>query len=312
MVPHPPTSVLLPTVAWTDACDEVADQLGPEDELLVVHDDETDPVAGRSPLPEQVRLVAAGDPEGCSGKANAIAAGMEAARHDRIVWTDDDFHHPPEWLEGLHEAYRRHGPTTELPVFVGRDPLAVLLEPVYALGGTLGTYAGDHAWGGAVVFERDDLDEEAFRSDLRRTISDDGLLGDHTEVTAVRRGREVPMGGSLRQTLERHVRFNQIFATHDPAAAKLSFGGLLAVLAGCVLVPWLAVLLTGLVAAVYAAFGIRRLSALLAVPALVASVPLGVYALARETFVWGGRRYRWHAKFDVEVCEESPAVEKRA
>jgi len=299
-----PTSVLLPTVSWTGACDEVAAQLGPEDELLIIHDDRDDPVSGRDQLPENVRLIRAGDPVGCSGKANAIAAGMEAANHDRLVWTDDDFHHPPDWLTQLHQDYAEHGPTTELPAFVGQDPLAVLLEPIYVLGGTLGTYTGDHAWGGAVIFDRSDLDETRFLSELRQTISDDGLLGEHTDVTSVQRVRRVPMGGSLRQTLERHIRFNRIFATHDPAVAKLSSVLLVAVLVGCVLFPLLAVVLTVLTAGIGVSFGIRRASLLLTVPALAAAVPLGVYAFARDTFVWGGRRYHWHSKFDVEVLNE--------
>lgn len=42
-----PTSVLLPTVSWTGTCDEVAAQLRPEDELLIIHDDGDDPVSGR-------------------------------------------------------------------------------------------------------------------------------------------------------------------------------------------------------------------------------------------------------------------------
>lgn len=293
--------MVLPTVTWTPACDQVAAQLGPEDELLVVHDTASDPVTDHEPLPAQVELVAAGEPVGCSGKANAIAVGMEHARHDRLVWTDDDFEHPPDWLATLHADYREHGPTTELPVFVGEDPLAVLLEPVYALGGTLGTYVGDHAWGGAVIFDRADIDEAAFRTELRQTVSDDGLLGEHTDVMSVRRTRTVGMGGSLRRTLERHVRFNKIFATHDPAAAAVSFGLLLAVLVGCLVVPALAVVVTGLTTALCAAVGVRRPSLLLTVPALVVAVPLGVYAMARDTFVWGGRRYRWDAKFDVEV-----------
>ncbi len=299
-----PTSVLLPTVSWTEACDEVAAQLGEEDELLIIHDREDDPVAARNQLPENVQLIPAGNPVECSGKANAIATGMEAASHDRLVWTDDDFHHPPDWLDRLDEDYAEYGPTTELPAFVGQDPLAVLLEPVYALGGTLGTYMGDHAWGGAVIFDRRDLDEAQFLSELRQTISDDGLLGDHTDVTSVRRVRRVPMGGSLRQTVERHIRFNQIFATHDPTVAKLSFGVLIAVLTGCVVFPSLAVVLTLLTAGVSASFGVRRASLLLTVPALAAAVPLGLYAFTRDTFVWGGRRYRWHSKFDVEVLNE--------
>ncbi|WP_206662554.1 glycosyltransferase [Halorubrum sp. BOL3-1] len=299
-----PTSVLLPTVSWTDACDQVAAQLGPVDELLIVHDHEDDPVTDHTSLPERVHLVAAGDPDGCSGKANAIAAGMDAARHDRLVWTDDDFDHPPDWLDSLHREYAAHGPTTELPVFIGQDPLAVLLEPIYALGGTLGTYVGDHAWGGAVIFDREDLDEQVFLTDLRQTVSDDGLLGEHVDITAVRRGREVPIGGSLRQTIERHVRFNKIFATHDPRVARLSFFLLATVILGCVLSPLLTVGITTLVGCVYAWFGVHRATALLAVPALVLSVPLGAYAMTRETFVWGGRRYRWRSKFEVDVLPE--------
>jgi hypothetical protein len=178
------------------------------------------------------------------------------------------------------------------------------LEPVYALGGTLGTYVGDHAWGGAVIFDQGDIDEAAFLSELRQTVSDDGLLGEHADVTTVRRVRTVPIGGSLRQTLERHVRFNQIFATHDPIAAKLSFGLLVAVLVGCILFPLLTVVLTGLTVVLCASLGVRRASLLLTVPALVAALPLGLYALVRDTFVWGGRRYRWHSKFDVEVLDE--------
>jgi hypothetical protein len=140
-----PTSALLPTVSWTDAWDEVAAQLGPEDELLIIHDSKDNPVAGRNSLPKNVQLIATGDPVGCSGKANAMTAGMEAASHDRLVRTDDDFRHPPEWLDRLREDYTEHGPTTELPVFVGQDPLAVLLEPIYVLDATLGTYIRDHA-----------------------------------------------------------------------------------------------------------------------------------------------------------------------
>lgn len=65
----PQTSVLLPTTRWNDACGEVTDQLREGDELLVIHDDDDgDPVAGRTDTPEGVRLVAAGDPDRCSGE----------------------------------------------------------------------------------------------------------------------------------------------------------------------------------------------------------------------------------------------------
>lgn len=112
---------------------------------------------------------------------------MRAARNDRIVWTDDDFHHPPDWLARLHAWYERRGPVTEVPFFVGRDPLALLLEPIYALGGTLGIYVNDVVWGGAVMFKRTNPDEAAFLRDLRRSVSDDGILTEHLDVTSLRR-----------------------------------------------------------------------------------------------------------------------------
>lgn len=301
----PPTTIILPTTRWTTACEEVTDQLGPTDELLIVCDDDSDPVAGRAnDLPGGVRLVFAGEPEGCSGKANAIATGMHASRNDRIVWTDDDFHHPPDWLARLHAQYERHGPVSEVPFFVGRDPLAVLVEPIYALGGTLGVYVNDVVWGGAVMFERTDVDVEAFLRDLRRSVSDDGTLTGHLDVTSLRRTRLVPAGGTVRETVERHVRFTQIVRWHDPEgfASMLAVAILSAI--GALLYPLPAmVLLTVVQLSIYATFGVRRWTFLLAYPATLLQVPLFVYGIARRTFVWGGRRYRWRRKFDVEIVE---------
>lgn len=301
----PPTSVILPTREWTPACREVAAQLRPDDQLLVVADDGTDPIAERSgEPPDGVELVYAGRPTGCSGKANAIAAGMRAADHERIVWTDGDFHHPPDWLARLHADYREHGPVTELPFFVGRDPLSVALEPVYALGGTFGAYVGGVAWGGAVVFERADLDTGALLADLRRAVSDDGVLSEHLDVTPLRRTRVVPVGGSIRETAERHVRFTKIVRWHDPGGlTAMSVVAALSTIAA-LLVPLPAMLLLTLLHAVlYAAYGVRRWTFLLAYPATLLQAPVFVYGLARRTFVWGGRRYRWRSKFDVTVVE---------
>ena len=75
---------------------------------------------------------------------------MKAARHDRLVWTDDDFHHPPDWLATLSADYEKYGPVSEVPCFVGRDPLSVVLEPLYASAGSLRIYRDDRIWGGAV------------------------------------------------------------------------------------------------------------------------------------------------------------------
>lgn len=302
-----PATVILPTMGWNNACEEVAEQLRPTDELLVVCDRAIESVVERvDDYPDNVRLVVAGEPEGCSGKANAIAAGMEAAETDRIVWTDDDFHHPPDWLEGLRADYDRHGPTSELPVFVGQDSLAAVLEPTYAISGTLAVYLADIPWGGSLVFERVDLDDEAaFLADLRRTVSDDGLLMEYVDFTTVKRTRRVEIGGSIRDTLENQVRFAQIIRRHDPTgtAVQAAIGAVLAV--GCVLFPLPALTLTTLwMAGVYAAFGIRRWTFLAAYPVVLAAIPLLVYGLTRHSFVWGGRRYRWDDKFDVTVEPE--------
>jgi hypothetical protein len=74
--------------------------------------------------------------------------GMDAACHDRLVWTDDDFHHPPDWLEIFNADYERHGPVSEVPYFVGRDPLSVLWEPLYASTALTGHLPGkqDMGW----------------------------------------------------------------------------------------------------------------------------------------------------------------------
>lgn len=310
---RPPTSVLLPTVRWTEACSEVAAQLGEDDELLVICDTGDDPVAERRDgesgaegegdgLPDRVRVVLAGEPDGCSGKANAIAAGMAAAERDRIVWTDDDFRHPPEWLATLNADYERQGPTTEVPVFVGADPLGRFFEPAYVIGGTLAVSRDGIAWGGAVVFERDDLDEDAFLADLRRTVSDDGTLAEHLDVSAADRTRTVAAGGSARESLERFVRFLQITRRHAPLATAFNVALSIALASLCLLAPVAgAAFVTALSGATYALFGVRRATFLLAAPSVIVSPVFLAYALARRTFVWGGRRYRWRSMFDVDV-----------
>ncbi len=297
----PPTSVILPTIRQTEVVDQVADQLGPADELLVVCDSTSDPVArdGES-FPAGVRLVIAGEPEGCSGKAHAIATAMAKARHDRIVWTDDDFYHPPDWLADLQADYDRQGPTTELPFFVGQDPLSKLLEPAYVMGATLGLGIVGVPWGGAVIFERDDIDEDAFLSDLRRTVSDDGLLGAYLDVRPVKRVRRVDVGGTVSESLERNTRFMQIVQYFSPYP-KLTVPLAAFFFICCLVFPIPSMIVSTLgMAALYAFFGLRRWSFLLVYPALIAQFPLLLYGLDRQ-FVWGGRRYEWSERFEVVV-----------
>ena len=294
--------MILPTVEWTDACREVAGQLGADDELLVVHDEPADPVADRAgETPDGVRLIAAGAPETCSGKANAIVTGMERARNDLLVWTDDDFHHPPDWLETMVADYRDHGPTTEVPVFVGGDPLSWLLEPAFQLLGTIGVTAETYAWGGAVIFGRDDIDEAQFRSELSNAVSDDVLLAEHVDVNAVSRTRRIPAGENVRSTMERVVRYNKIMYHHQPLACVGSFLASTVLVAACLLFPVVTLALGLGMCGVYAAFGIRRVSALFVVPAIGATLPLRAYSFLTDTIVWGGRRYAYTDKFDVEA-----------
>ena len=75
-------SVILPTTRWTDGCADVLASLSPDDELFVVADHPDDPVFADAP--DTAELVAAGDPVGCSGKANALAAGMERDRNSVV------------------------------------------------------------------------------------------------------------------------------------------------------------------------------------------------------------------------------------
>lgn len=299
---HRPTTVILPTVQRTPVVEEIAAQLTPEDELLVVCDGRADPVTDQVSELAGVRTVIAGEPRGCSGKANAIAAGMEAAQHDRIVWTDDDFHHPPDWLADLQRSYEQFGPVSELYFFRGTDPLSVLLEPGYLLGGTLGTHATNKAWGGSVMFERDDLDVARFVQALRRTTSDDALLSEFLYVTTLKRVRRVDIGGTIRETLYRHVRFTQIVRHHDPQDT-VAIGVVTSILTIAALLAPIQLFfgLTAITAVTYAYFGIRRWTFLCVVPAVLLQGPLTAYALSRSTFVWTGRRYRWESKFDVTV-----------
>ncbi|MFY4816391.1 glycosyl transferase, partial [Haloarcula sp. AONF1] len=158
--------------------------------------------------------------------------------------------------------------------------------------------------GAAWTWGRDGLGdgEGAFLRALRRNGSDDGTLTERLGVAAADRTRYVRAGGSLRGSLERFVRFLTITRYHAPRATAFNaaFGVVMAAL--CLLAPIAGVtLVTTLAGAAYARFGIRRATFLLAAPGVLIAPPLMAYALARQTFVWGGRRYRWRSMFDVSV-----------
>ncbi|MFB6131243.1 MAG: glycosyltransferase family 2 protein [Salinigranum sp.] len=323
-------SVLLPTREWTDACDELAAQLRADDELLVICDAPDDPVtdhpaAGGSATTDpaagdpattdpaadcdpssNVRVVVAGEPTGCSGKANALAVGLEAAARDRIVCTDGDFVHGPEWLRTVSSLLDRHAAVSTVPVFESDVPPWPLIEPVMAIG-SLALLQRDGVWGGLMAFDRRDVDLDRLRADLRRTVSDDGLLWERLDdVTTVRSlRRRVPVDGRLRPALDRWARFVRTFYFFAPRG----LGALLGVWAACAALsvaslPVAALGTAAAAAGVYRAVGTDRWTWLLAYPAVVLLPLLLAVGLARREFEWTGRRYRWAAKFDVRVVSE--------
>lgn len=155
-----------------------------------------------------------------------------------------------------------------------------------------------------MLFDRRDVDVPALVHALRQSVSDDGLLSERLDVTPIDRTRCVPVGGTLRETLERHVRFTHIACHHGPMDRLGVLGLALLTAAACLLFPISAAVLSTLgVASIYARFGVHRWTALLAYPAFLVQAPLYAYALARRTFVWCGRRYGWRGRFDVVVVE---------
>lgn len=206
-------SVILPTIRWTASAESILVNLREEDELLVVCDSEDDSVVIDA-LPE-TEVIVAGSPSGYSGKAHALATGMERAASEIIVWSDDDVDREDdsEWLERLVKHARREGAATEVPVFVGGG-LWPLFEPVFMLTVTYDVLSGSHVWGGGVAFDRTTIDEELFLRELRQTVGDDILLSEYLTDSWVDRNHvrrvEVPgdvqniyhewCGGSTRAT----------------------------------------------------------------------------------------------------------------
>jgi CTP:molybdopterin cytidylyltransferase MocA len=295
-------SIVLPTTEWTAGADDVVAALRPDDELLVVCDDEADPV--REAAPDRATVIVAGEPEDCSGKANAVATGLERADQEVVVLTDDDVSRPDvDWVDRLVERARAHGAATEVPVFVGGRFWAPL-EPAMALFGSVGVAHGGNVWGGGCAFDRSRLDEASVVRDLRRTVGDDNLLSEHVEDpwAYTDRPRQVPVDGSLSGVRDRLARFAKgaLYFQPGPTLAML----ITLVLFGAA--AWLfplasAGLATAAAALTYGWLGLRRWTVALAFASLLL-LPVGLVAGAiTPTFRWGGRRYRWRGAFDVDV-----------
>lgn len=300
-----PVSVLLPTIEWTPACEDLVEQLRPNDELLVICDSDSDPVADREP-PEGVEILVAGAPRGCSGKANAMAHGMERASNDRFVWTDADFRREDDWLDRLVAEGDEHGAATAIPFFYG-DRWWVLAEAWTAIFSSLQFYLGigtwgGNAWGGGVTFTRTDVSVDGLIADLRRALSDDGTLSQHLGYTHPIRSMVTPVEvpGDLRSVVHRQIRFARLTHVQGGMYDALLVGiGLLTV---AVLQPLAtAVVVTGLAAGVYALLGVRRWTFLLTFLGIVGVPITALLGITRTEFEWAGRRYRLNGSTDVEV-----------
>lgn len=154
------------------------------------------------------------------------------------------------------------------------------------------------------------LDLDAYIRDLRRTVSDDGLLWEYLDAdhggVGVHTTRElvfdVSVPGGLRAVLNRHVRNNQILYRTDPAGVLQGVLILLAFTAVSVVVPVLAGGVATLYAAgVYRYLGVKRWTWVLAFPSILLALPILGYSLVHREFWWGGWKYRWRSKFDVEI-----------
>ncbi len=300
-------TVILPTVRWGVACNQLAEQLRPGDELLVICDSPTDPVASRM-APAGVEILVAGEPTNCAGKANAVAYAMERATNDRFIWTDDDFRRDADWIDRLVEVGERHGPATVPPRFVG-SRWWLVLEPIVALFLTFAMYTGtgvwgNNVWGGGTTFTRTDVDVPTLITDLRRCLSDDGILSAHLETTHVIKSMpaDVDTPGDFSSATDRIHRFARIAHVKEGVWVELLASIAVAGVALLFPLPML-VLSTVLTGAVYAVIGLRRWTFLLAYPMLFV-IPLcfaaGIFV---ETFEWGGRRYRFNNELDVDVLE---------
>ncbi len=299
-------TVILPTFEWTQSCEQLARQLTADDELLVVCDSHDDPVA-TADLPDQAELLVAGEPKGCSGKANAVALALEHASQDRIVLTDDDVDRDDDWLATITRLGEEHGTVTAIPVFTSEEYPFKLFEPLCLV---LASFVVDRSnwvtWGGGVTFDRSEIDVDGYIKDLRRTVSDDALLAEYVDEVVASRElvNRVDVPGGPRVTYERITRFVKIFYRFDRARTLATLALFCAVLAIGALFPIaVAIGVTALAYSQYRALGVDRWTWLFAVPSLLFAPFFGIAGIVRPTFVWGGRRYRWDDRFDVTIVD---------
>lgn len=310
MADREPVSVLLPTLEWNTACEQLAAQLGSNDELLIICDTDDDPVSQYDP-PDGVRILVAGEPEGCSGKANALACGMTQARHDRFVWTDDDFERGSDWLDRLVAAGETHGPASAIPFFTGRR-FWRLFEPWYGALFTVLFYlqlggVSNIAWGGGVTFTRSELTVSVpeFVTELRTVLSDDYLLTSRLpEVYAVQTMvMDVKIPGGNCAVYHRLLRFVRIVGVNSGWSPWLKLSSIL--IAGGLLSPVGTIIsLTIGFTVIYFWLGLGRVNFFLSCAGILLLPVVTLLSKYFDEFDWAGRQYRYSDSGEVEVLED--------
>ncbi|MFB6176575.1 MAG: glycosyltransferase [Halobaculum sp.] len=305
-----PVSVLLPTVEWTAACDQMAEQLDEDDEMLVICDSEDDPVTDRK-TPPGVETLVAGDPVACSGKANAIAHGLEHASNDRFVWTDADFDRADDWLDELVAAGETHGPATAIMFYYGGGFWAPM-EPWTAMLISLGLYlnvgtAGDLAWGGGLTFTRAELDVSVaeLAAELRQVVADDVLTAQHLDDIHPVRSLVMPVAvpGDARSSYYRLLRLGRQAHVHEGMYGDLVVATAAVAAAIAFPIP-VAVIVTVATGLAYLLMGVRRPTFLLSFLGLFALPVIVLSCIVCSEFEWAGRRYRLVSEYEVEVLGE--------
>lgn len=295
--------VIIPTLSWTSACEQVYQQLDDGDELIAVCDSESDPLS-KQDTPSDIKVLVAGEPEGCSGKCNALAEALEQAAREHVVCTDADFQHPEGWLDEVKNSLEENEFVTTMNFFKSRKLTGKILEPGYLMGVFTGTYLGAGAWGGLMAFNKDRAPLDDITDQLRRTLSDDLLIGQffQDQILNTSNFAVVDTQGGFKDALKTYKRFARSIYLMDPKMFYIPFIGVLTYLLFLVSSPVLGLLLPVLIAGLlYANFGVKRLTFLLAPLSIFLVTILVLWGAHSEKIEWNGRTYRWKDKLEVEV-----------
>lgn len=307
-------SILLPAIEWTDSCQQLVDQKTEDDEIIVACDSADQPIVEQA-ADKPVTVVVAGEPDGCSGKCNALAAALEAVSDDQdlIILTDDDLERDDDWLEYMKTKTREHGAYSTVPTFYSESVFGLFLEAAYTPMSYIGMKVGETIWPGAAGFKRENIDMDGLIDGLRRTLIDTAVLPEYVSADD---GKAVPCDMSISPNIpvegtfdsdfrKRGARIARTFWLTDRSAAVMSIGISAIVLLGLLIAPLVAAAITtGIVAVTYVLNRFPRWTFVFAPVSLVLWGVMMVYGVPKEEIEWGGRKYRWSDKYQVEILSE--------